>query len=174
MAGLTIIKRISQLTNFFPVTSVCSVHQVKSHVKVYLHNALRLCSYWFQRYRWRKRTSTLLTVKLTDWLKLCKTLQGSLKTPYTHITNNGFQRFLLSKRHWQVHYFWNKKNPLSCNLSPTSKTNKPLWFLSSLWSAGSRLHSCQVGSHPSVITVLYLRWGQHQHCDNWTRAACHI
>lgn len=28
------------------------------------------------------------------------------------------------------------------------------------------------GCHPSVITVLYLYKRQHQHCDNWARAAC--
>ena len=33
---------------------------------------------------------------------------------------------------------------------------------------------CQGGHHHSVITVLYLPWAQHQHCDNWTRAAWQI
>lgn len=76
---------------------------------------------------WRKRTSTLLTVKLTDWLKLCKTLQGSLKTPYTHTR---FQ-FLLSKRHWQIHYFWNnnKKTFLAIHHLPLKPTNHHGFFL---------------------------------------------
>lgn len=61
--------------------------------------------------------------------------------------------------------------------SPPSESNPQVFLLS---GPHSSLYPpcfdspCQVGSHPSVITVLYLRWGQHQHCDNWTRAARHI
>lgn len=67
-----------------------------------------------------------------NWLKLCKTLQGSLKTLYTHITNNGFQRFF--SFYWasdtdRFTTFETKKTFLAIHHLPLKPTNHYGFFL---------------------------------------------